>query len=405
MPISEAIPPASPGSRTSVVPGNRTNGVPAPVNRSSKPVSRSNGAPVPGSPTQPPAAPPPSQPPQAEDTDTLAGKHTRGKRGCRGCLITILIVLLAFAAVTGFLVWRISKGSISTNTAATVSFGAIEAPAERSDNITPVAYSRKDGVSTVLMAGTDADGLRTDTIMLLYMDSNGGIMGLLSIPRDTLVYGGYSVPKINSAYGWAGCGEAGMEELMDRVQDLIGYRPDSYVLIQMQTLVDMVDLMGGVEYNVPMDMQYSDPYQDLVIDLHAGPQTLNGEQAIGLLRFRSGYAMADLQRVQVQRDFIQTAVKQWSSPVNVWKLPQALSLVQSEAVTDLDNSNLMWVIYSLFGADLDQTVTETLPGAGASFSSGSYFVADPAQVLALINASFNIYQQDLTADMLNIRTG
>ena len=318
---------------------------------------------------------------------------------------TMLVVLLIAAAVVGFLAWKIGKGTLSPGTARAMSFGAFEAPSETSENVTPVAYTRKEGVSTVLLAGTDSDGLRTDTIMLLYMDSDGGILGLLSIPRDTLVYGGYSVPKINSAYGWAGCGEAGMSELLDRVQELIGYRPDSYVLIEMQTLVDLVDLMGGVEYDVPMDMQYSDPYQDLVIDLHAGPQTLNGEQAIGLLRFRSGYAMADLQRVQVQRDFIQAAVSQWSSASNVWRLPQALSLVQEEALTDLDKSNLMWLIYSFLGVDLDQAVTETLPGAGANFSSGSYYVADPAQVLALLNRSFNIYEQDLTADMLNIRTG
>ena len=147
---------------------------------------------------------------------------------------------------------------------------------------------RKDGVSTILLAGTDADGTRTDTIMLLNVDSVANTANLVSIPRDTFVSGGYNVPKINSAYGWAGKGEDGMQELMDRVTETIGFTPDGYLLVDLDSFVDLVDLMGGVKFDVPMDMRYSDPAQNLTIDLTAGMQKLDGQQAMGLVRFRHG---------------------------------------------------------------------------------------------------------------------
>ena len=348
-----------------------------------------------------PPAPPPA-------SDTLAAAHAGGKkkRGCRGCLIALMIFLLLVIAamVVGWkLFTRKPTGETEPSRPNAISF-VTQSPADNTGNQTPTSYTRKRGAATVLLAGLDDDGIRTDTMMLFFVDQSTGEAGLLSLPRDTLVSGGYSVPKLNSAYGWAGCGEDGIRELMDRVEELVGYRPDSYLCIRMQTLVDAVDTMGGVSFDVPMDMYYEDPWQDLVIDLKAGPQLLDGQQSIGLLRFRSGYAMADLQRIQVQRDFVKAAGRQWLSLTNVGKLTKVMQLIQDQALTDLDSSNLFWLAQALLGGGMDNACMETLPGAGADLPSGSYYVADPQQVLALINASFNIYEQDLTADMLHIRT-
>ena len=83
-------------------------------------------------------------------------------------------------------------------------------------------------------------------------------------------------------------------------------------MIDLSCFIDLVDLFGGVEFNVPQDMFYDDPAQDLHIALNAGEQTLDGEQAMGLVRYRYGYTMADLDRVNVQRAFIQAAIEQKS---------------------------------------------------------------------------------------------
>lgn len=62
-------------------------------------------------------------------------------------------------------------------------------------------------------------------MLLLNIDRTEKAIHLVSIPRDTLIYCEYSVPKINSAYGWAGGGEAGMQELLLRVSEIIGFEP------------------------------------------------------------------------------------------------------------------------------------------------------------------------------------
>lgn len=81
--------------------------------------------------------------------------------------------------------------------------------------------------------------------MLFSVNRATGKMSLVSIPRDTLIYCEYSVPKINSAYGWASGGEAGMEQLLMRVEEIIGFRPDGYVLVDLSVFEKLVDTMGG----------------------------------------------------------------------------------------------------------------------------------------------------------------
>ena len=164
--------------------------------------------------------------------------------------------------------------------------------------------ARKPGTSTILVAGTDEGGYRTDSMMLANVDRTEKTISLVSIPRDTLIYCEYSVPKINSAYGWAGGGEQGMQELLLRVSEIIGFTPDGYIVVDLSIFRQLVDLMGGVTFDVPVDMHYSDPTQDLHIDLQAGKQHLNGQQAMQVARFRSGYATADLGRIEVQRALV-----------------------------------------------------------------------------------------------------
>lgn len=265
--------------------------------------------------------------------------------------------------------------------------------------------ARKSGCSTILLAGTDAGGYRTDTMLLLNIDREEGAMSLVSIPRDTLVYCEYSVPKLNSAYGWAGGGEEGMEELLTRVEEIIGFRPDGYVLIDLDCFAELVDQMGGVTFDVPVEMHYSDPSQNLTIDLAAGEQKLDGEAAMQLVRFRSGYADADLGRVKVQRDFLTAALGQWASVTKVYKLPTAIKLVLDGTKTDLSSANLGWLAESALLCGTETMTMETLPGEAAWIGGGSYYVLDAEKVAAVVNGLLNPYEKEITTVDLSIRVG
>ena len=258
---------------------------------------------------------------------------------------------------------------------------------------------RKEGTATILLAGTDESGDRTDTIMLLNLDRRSGRISLMSIPRDTRVNSTYWPQKINAAYGMNGGGEEGMEALMDYVRECIGFRPDGYILIELDIFIDLVDLFGGVDFYVPMNMYYEDPAQDLYIDLQEGQQMLTGEQAMGLVRYRYGYADADIGRVAVQRNFMMAAISQWAKAANVTKLPKALSLLKEYAVTDLSVSNLTWLAMSVLQCGTEDMQMQTVP----FYLTYEYVIIDAdEEYLELINGSFNPYTKDVTMEDLTI---
>ena len=91
--------------------------------------------------------------------------------------------------------------------------------------------------------------------------------------------------------------QAGMDRMLEGIRDLLGFDVDVYAAVDLEAFVELINAIGGVDYDVPVDMHYTDPAQGLVIDLDAGPQHLTGEQAVGVMRFRSGYVTADIGRI------------------------------------------------------------------------------------------------------------
>ena len=305
-------------------------------------------------------------------------RRRRKKRGFFRTLLRVLAVLLALFLLGGAVSVLLAK---------------------MPETDRPIG-ARRDGCCTVLLCGTDKEGWRTDTMLLLYLDRGGKQARLLSLPRDTMVNRDNPVPKLNGAYGANGMGKKGMDVLMGYVQDLVGYRPDGYMLIDLDCFEELVDLMGGVTFDVPTDMEYNDPTQDLYIDLKAGTQKLNGKQAMWLVRFRSGYAMADLERVRVQRDFLSAAVSQWKSLTKLPRAPFAAALLIKNTKTDLSYRNLCWIALTLArcGSSLE---SDTLPGEPAWVNGGAYYVQDRAGTAALINEKYNPYEKEIAAEDLH----
>lgn len=253
---------------------------------------------------------------------------------------------------------------------------------------------KKGDVATILIAGTDRDGTRTDTMMLLYIDRDAQKVSLLSLPRDLLTYVDGNAMKLNAVYGYGGCGKAGMQTLMNEMSDRIGFRPDGYILVDFDAVEDIVDDMGGIDFDVPCDMNYNDPAQDLSIQLKQGQQHLSGEQALWVLRYRSGYALADLKRVEVQRDLVKAAIDQWSSG---WKLPQgvwALFTLEDGTTTDLSSRNLAWIAKALWSIGVSDMHMATLPGEWNS----PYYYPYAQTGADLLNESFNPTTRTITAE-------
>ncbi len=296
------------------------------------------------------------------------------RRGCGCGCSTVLVSLLVLVVVI---------------------FGAISLlfrPPKSPDSI----GSRKRDSAAVLLCGVDKDGTRTDTMMLMYMSGSEHKVGLLSIPRDTYVLtsGGYD-SKLNAIYGLNNCGTEGMEGLFDHIENLIGYRPDGYMLVDFDLVPQITDLMGGVTVNVPNEIDEEGIY------IPAGEQTLTGEQVLMLLRHRSSYSMADLTRIEVQRSVIKACMEQWLTPSHLSKAFSALDLVENNSISSLSVPNYLWMAKTIL-LNMGSFSTDTLPGYADMMDGVSYYFLYPEDVAQLINDSYNPYKVEITSEDLDI---
>lgn len=235
-----------------------------------------------------------------------------------------------------------------------------------------------------LIVGIDELGIHTDTIVLANFDTKENYIDLVSIPRDLRIHTtdemAANIPnaprdmKITELYAYAGQ-ENGMKYLQQVIEDIFHTEVEFWVKIELEAFRYLVDEMGGVYFDVPMDMVYSDPYQDLYIQISKGYQLLDGEQAEQVIRFRSGYANADLGRIAVQQDFMKAIITQLlesDDRANTILSLAKTGLKYTENNITIDNitSNLKYV------DDLspDKIRTFTLPVETTMISGRSYVV-------------------------------
>ena len=273
-----------------------------------------------------------------------------------------------------------------------------EPEADPSEDV--VVYTRREGVYTCLLTGSDDGDLRADTIMLGCFDTNSKTATLVSIPRDTLVERNGKNSKINAVYG-SGKGEA----MAEKVSAMLGVPVDYYVSVDLDAFGAIVKTIGGVYFDVPIDMNYDDPTQDLHIHLNKGYQKLNAEQAIGVVRFRhnndgSGYPGQDLDRVKTQRAFLAALVSQTITISNVTKVTELIGILNEYVDTNMPLDDMIYFATAAIGMDLDTALTTgTLPGEWIS----PYYELDDEAVLELVNQLLPVYTEPVTLDIMDIR--
>ena len=256
---------------------------------------------------------------------------------------------------------------------------------------------RKDNFYTVLVSGVDDGNGGSDTNILVAVDAAGGSIYGVSIPRDTHTYFNGKDRKINSAYSIGG-----MELLSAVTADLLGIPVDYTVKVDLQGFEALVDALGGVYFDVPLDMDYDDPYQDLAIHVAKGYQRLSGADALGVVRFRhnndgTGYGSEDLGRMQTQQNFLKAVAKQTLTVSNLDKVDDFVKLFRRYVETDLTLGNLAWLGREAIDMGVDSISFSTLPGEWKS----PYIHADPEAVLTLVNEHLNPYVEDRTPEDLN----
>ena len=274
----------------------------------------------------------------------------RGRSKAAAIIALIIVFLLAF---TGLRVWLESRP------------GAVEPIVGGADGLVG-----EDRIN-VLFLGTN-QGL-SDTTMVFSFDLKNKRLDEISIPRDTYYYRasfpGPAYRKFNSIYS-----SEGYEAACRAASDVLGgIAIHYYAELEGKGVAKIVDAMGGIEMDVPINMDYEDPNQDLYIHLKAGRQRLNGDQAMQYLRFRSGYNNADLGRIDAQQGFLRSVLSQSEG----FDLPKIALVASNEAKSNLSMTAALALMTRAGGLKDWEFNSWTIPGTTGMQDGLSYFFHDP----------------------------
>ena len=319
-------------------------------------------------------------------------KNKKPKKKNKKLRIILLVILLVLILAGGMFAYKTYKNGGG--------LGGMLATVVGHDENT----KKNLGTFQVLLMGvsTDQEGVNlTDTIMIASYDPNKQEAVLISVPRDS--YTGTNTKKataskkINALYNVSG----DPQETLDAVNNLTGLNIKYYAIIKTEALIELVNAIGPIEYNVPINMDYDDVTQDLHIHLKAGVQPIDGKKAEHLLRFRhnndgtsypSEYGDNDIGRMRTQREFITAVISQTVKLENITKLGAILDVANRNLITNIDFKVLKDYLPYAVEFNTQNLKTASLPGNVPDLkktNNVSIFVVDKVETQALMQELFH----------------
>lgn len=311
----------------------------------------------------------------------------------KGFKATALIIAIVTVVFSSFI------GVMSADVMSSMSFGEVIS----TDSVDRLSATGENvGLVNALLIGTDKEGLRSDTIMLVSFDDNSNRVNILSIPRDTRVELNGHIEKINAAFG-LGMLEAEEDPdvndedmLIDEVKKITGMPIHYFITINVDGFVDVIDALGGVDFDVPYDMDYDDPAQDLHIHLKAGEQHLDGQAAHDFVRFRHNndnsapgeYVMGDEGRIYWQQKFMEALAEQKLKPEYISKIDDLYSVIKENVRTNLTFTDIMRILNAALDVDLSEMESYQLPGESAYIGGVWYYIYDEEDTSQLVSDVF-----------------
>ena len=318
-------------------------------------------------------------------------KNKKPKKKNKKLRIILLVILLILIIAGGVFAYKTYKNGGGLG-------GMLATVAGHDENT-----KKNLGTFQVLLMGvsTDQAGVNlTDTIIVASYDPNKQEAVLISVPRDS--YTGTNTKKaiaskkINALYNVSG----DPQETLDAVNNLTGLNIKYYAIIKTEALIELVNAIGPIEYNVPINMDYDDVTQDLHIHLKAGVQQIDGKKAEHLLRFRhnnngtsypSEYGDNDIGRMRTQREFITAVISQTVKLENITKLGAILDVANRNLITNIDFKTLKDYLPYAVEFNTQNLKTASLPGSVPDLrktNNVSIFVVDKEETQALMQELF-----------------
>lgn len=324
--------------------------------------------------------------------------------------VAVLLLLIAIIAYSiwekppapsenGLAVMETLKPAVSDVPIQTPPPEETEAPQE-----TETPEVRKEDCYTFLLMAYDQLGANTDTIIVGRMDAKNGTIDVVNIPRDTLVNVPWGVKKINTILPQV---DNEMSYFLDYLSKIIGFSVDCYAVVDIKAVEQLVNCIGGIYYNVPRDMDYDDPTQDLHIHIQKGYQLLYGEDVVKVLRFRigndgTGYLNGDLGRIQTQQDLLKTLAGQMLTLGNIPNLEKIIEIFENNVQTNLTASNIAFLTREFLMMDQENIRFHTLSGEAIGIRGGSYYQINAEEWVHTVNEYLNPFHEAVTLDHLDL---
>lgn len=260
----------------------------------------------------------------------------------------------------------------------------------------------------VLLLGIseDLNSKLTDTIMVCSYNPKTQRASILSIPRDTYVGKNKNSvkanDKLNTVYS-----KSGIDTCMEKVEQITGIELDYYAVVNTKALIKIVDIIGGINFDVPIKMDYDDPTQNLHIHLNKGMQKINGEKAEQLLRFRHNnngstysqeYGDNDYGRMKTQREFIKETMKQTLQLKNITKAKKINSAVFENVNTNVEEGLIKQYLPYAIEFNTDSILMEQLPGESTKYNDVWVYEYNKKETTSLVkeiqNHLYNIEEKE-----------
>ena len=335
-------------------------------------------------------------------------------------LISIFVVLMAVAAIMGFVYFYEKENPNHGNIGEYVDYSTDEEGNK--------FYNSKDAAGETvqkpvdeqnlvknqynfLIIGKDRAAFNTDVLILASYNITDGSVSMMQIPRDTYVQVPDKKGKIKgrrfnallamyynqahtSGVSYKEALAIACDDMRDAVSKIFGIPINYYVMMDLEGFVNIVDAIGGVDMYVPRDMKYNDPEQGLYINLKKGYQNLDGDEAEQFIRFRKGYANADLGRVDAQKLFISAFIEKVQKSFSVDTIVAIVNQASKYVVTDVETDTMIYLAKKALSVDPEKIVMMTIPGD----LGGKYYVAYRDDTFEAINTYFNPFTVSLSKD-------
>lgn len=312
------------------------------------------------------------------DKSANVRKKRKKRHTGRKIFLTLLLIIIIAAA---YFVYKVQENGGGLQGLITTVVGSSSEKVKNLDDIYVLCMGKSQNM--------------TDTIMVVKYSPKAQQASMLSIPRDSFVGNNTATAtasdKINCKY------QISPQSTIDAVNKLTGLKIKYYFTVDTKALRKLVDAIGGVYFDVPIDMNYDDCTQDLAIHIKKGYQLLDGNNAEGVVRFRHNnngtsysteYGDNDLGRMRTQREFIKAVISQTMKPSNITKINEVINIAKEEVETNIPWDVIKDYIPAVVNFDINNMVSDMLPGTPGYYNGVSIIIINQAQAQKKVKEMF-----------------